>query len=96
MSACCLEYTGLPEKLRHVSDELMERRLSVFCQRPEVAKENGEIAQDTSVVAMAGFLSGQTLAITGRARAGAEMDRLSDFIQVALTVFDKHNTVSDP
>ncbi len=94
ISASFLDAHQLPEKPRDFSQSLIDRQSLVFRQCLEAALERGELARDLNVEALAHFLTGQALAITGMARAGADMTRLTSFIDLAVSVLDEKGSVA--
>jgi len=92
ISASFLECAQFPDKLRSVTLSLMDRQLVVFRNRIESALQLGELDQSTDVESLAQFLSSQTLAITGMARAGKDILILTKYIDIALSVLNNKSS----
>lgn len=80
-----VECPNMPPTLEALSRTINERRRAAFEKRIKAAKKQGELSADADVKALSNFFSGQVLALTVMARAGASTRSLDRFIDVAMT-----------
>ena len=80
-----VECSGQRSILERLGRTYDQARRSAFKERFQTAKDQTEIPADSDVNALAEFFAGQTLAIAVMARAGADLETLKQFIDVAMT-----------
>lgn len=80
-----VECSNMPPSLEALSKASNELRLAAFVKRMKAEKKQGALPADADVKALSSFFSGQVLAVTVMARAGASKRSLNSFIEVVMT-----------
>ncbi len=80
----------MSDELNQLSKAEHEYRRKVFLERLTLAKDKGELSNQSDPESLSHFIAGQVLAITVMARAGADKATLDQLIQVAMASLSRH------